>query len=100
VNCLDSSFLIDLLQDGADHHPGAVEYLEANQHRSFSAATVTFVEIYRYLAWECGPEGVADTEVALDWVQPAPLTCAAAKEAAVIDAELKAAGERLASWMF
>lgn len=92
---LDSSFLVDLLQPKYDHHEDAVEYLNADSGGAFGAPTPVLYEIYRHAAWAGGQNQLEETTEALDWVDPVPFTEPAARESALIRAELMAEGNAI-----
>lgn len=84
----DTTFLVDYL-DGDDE---AGEYLAEIQQRVFFAPTLALFEVYRGAGRSAGPEGIETVAESLDWVEPLPLTNAAALEAAEIEEELLDAG--------
>lgn len=92
---LDSSFLVDLLQPKYDHHENAVEYLNTHSSGAFGAPTPVLYEVYRHAAWAGGRDQLEETVEALDWVDPVPFTDLAAREAALIRAELMADGNAI-----
>ncbi|WP_049915698.1 PIN domain-containing protein [Natrialba taiwanensis] len=92
VNYLDSSALIDFLDPDADHHDAARSFVESRSGQSWFAPTLVLYEIYRHRARQAGPEGVAELAADFEWIDPVPLTHDRAREAALIDAELMAAG--------
>jgi predicted nucleic acid-binding protein len=87
MHCLDTNTLIDYLE-GEDT---IGEFLISHQ-QPFFAATVSLHEVFVGAARLRGDDGVADVQHDLDWVQPLELTAEGAAEAAIIDAELQAAG--------
>ncbi|WP_132057181.1 type II toxin-antitoxin system VapC family toxin [Halorussus amylolyticus] len=80
----DTSFLVDYL-DGAD---AASEFLTAHEDKPFFAPTLALFEVYRGAARTGGREQVERVATGLDWVEPLPSTDAAAREAALVEAEL------------
>jgi len=86
--CLDSSFLVDYLE-GVE---ATRSFLSDNEHRPFFAPTVVLYELYRGAARSSGPETVGDLAADLDWLQPLPFDEATAREAAHVEAELRADG--------
>jgi len=88
---LDTSFLLDYL-DGV---PAVAEYLGTNADKPFFAPSLALLEVYRGAARTDGRDGVDRAASSLDWVDPLPLTEPAAREAALVEAELLDAGERI-----
>ena len=88
---LDTSFLLDYL-DGA---PAAAAYLRENADKPFFAPSLALFEVYRGAARTDGREGIDRTASGLDWIEPLPLTEPAAREAALVEAELLDAGDRV-----
>jgi predicted nucleic acid-binding protein len=88
---LDTSFLLDYL-DGA---AAAADYLGANADKPFFAPSLALFEVYRGAARADGRAGMDRAASGLDWVDPLPLTEPAAREAAVVEAELLDAGDRI-----
>lgn len=95
MNCLDSSFLLDLADADREHHDAATVWLEGHRDEPLFAPTFVLYEVLRGVARALGPEAVEDEAAALQWLEPLPLTTAAAMEAARIDGELYAAGEQV-----
>ena len=92
VHCLDSSFILDYL-DGDDDGRAAVEsFLQANENRVFVAPAYVLFEAYAGAAYLDGRAGVDRMASDLEWIEPVPFTERHAREAAVIDAELKVDG--------
>ncbi|PSP89619.1 VapC toxin family PIN domain ribonuclease [Halobacteriales archaeon QS_4_69_34] len=91
---LDGSYLIDYLTG----RPGAEAFLDTRDHEPFGTPTPALYEAYRGAALSAGPETVADLGERLDWVTPQPLTEAAAREAAVVEATLVDRGEAIAKF--
>jgi predicted nucleic acid-binding protein len=87
----DTNFLLDYL----DGEAAAADFLEAHEDKPFFAPSLTLFEVYRGAARADGPEGLEQVVSGLDWVEPLPLTDAAAREAALVEAELLDAGERI-----
>lgn len=81
---LDTSFLVDYL-DGVD---ATREFLEANEDKPFFAPTLALFEVYRGGGRTSGEGGIERVASALDWVDSLPMTEAAAREAALVEAEL------------
>lgn len=88
---LDTSFLLDYL-DGVD---SAAAYLDGRRDRPFFAPSLVLFEVYRGAARSNGPEGIEQVADALGWVDPLPLDEPAVREAALVEAELLDAGERI-----
>lgn len=88
---LDTSFLLDYL-DGVE---AAAAYLEGRTDKPFVAPSLALFEVYRGAARTDGREGLERVASALDWVKPLPLSDPAAREAALVEAELVATGERI-----
>lgn len=87
MNCLDTSTLIGYLE--GEEAAGA--FLETSQ-RPYFAPTVVLYEVFVGAARLRGSDGVEDAREDLDWLEPLPLTVDGAGEAALVDAELRAAG--------
>lgn len=87
----DTSFLLDYL-DGVE---ATVEYLADHEEKPFFAPSLALFEAYRGAARTGGREQIERVVSALDWAEPLPLGDAAAQEAALIEAELLDAGERV-----
>lgn len=88
---LDATFLVDYL-DGVD---ATREFLECHEDRPFFAPATVLFEVYRGSARVAGRDGVERAAAALDWVEPLPTTDASAREAALVEAELLDAGNRI-----
>lgn len=87
----DTSFLLDYL-DGVE---ATAEYLADHEEKPFFAPSLALFEAYRGAARTGGREQIERVVSALDWAEPLPLGDAAAQEAALIEAELLDAGERV-----
>jgi len=87
----DTSFLLDYL-DGVE---ATAEFLAGHEEKPFFAPSLALFEVYRGAARTGGSEGIERVASALEWAEPLPLEDAAAKEAALIEAELLDAGERV-----
>jgi tRNA(fMet)-specific endonuclease VapC len=87
----DTSFLLDYL----DGDTAAAEFLGVHEDKPFFAPSLVLFEVYRGAARVEGQAGVEQVVSSLDWVEPLPLTDAAAREAALVEAELLDAGERV-----
>lgn len=88
---LDASFLVDYL-DGTD---AVREFLDEYGDRPLFAPTLALFEVYRGGVHTGGAASVERVVSALEWVEPLPLTAAAAREAALVEAELRDAGESI-----
>lgn len=86
---LDTSFLMDYL----DGREAARVFLEGNEGKPYFAPTLVLFEVLRGGARSGGTDGIERVGSSLDWVEPLPLTAAAAREAALVEAELLDAGE-------
>jgi predicted nucleic acid-binding protein len=87
----DTSFLLDYL-DGVDD---TAAYLEAHEDAPLFAPSLVLFEVYRGVVRTGGRDEIDRVTSALDWVEPLPLSNAAAKEAALVEAELLDSGERI-----
>lgn len=85
----DTSFLLDYL-DGV---PATREFLDAREDSPFFAPSLCLFEVYRGGARTGGPERVETVASSLDWIEPLELTDGAAREAALVEAELLDSGE-------
>lgn len=92
MNCLDSNALVDFLDPTTEHHDDARSFVQDRPSRAWFAPAVVIYEIYRYRARQAGPDGLSELESSLEWLDTLALTYDAAREAALIDAELLAAG--------
>lgn len=87
----DTCFLLDYL-DGVDD---AAAYLEAHEDKPFFAPSLALFEVYRGAARTDGRDGIDRVADALDWIEPVPMTEPAVREAALVEAELLDAGDRI-----
>lgn len=87
----DTSFLLDYL-DGVDD---TAAYLEAHEDAPLFAPSLVLFEVYRGVVRTGGRDEIDRVTSALDWVEPLSLSNAAAKEAALVEAELLDSGERI-----
>lgn len=87
----DTSFLLDYLDGVA----ATATYLEDHEDKPFFAPSLVLFEVYRGAARTGGREHVAQATDSLDWIDPLPLDAPAAREAALIEAELIEHGERI-----
>jgi tRNA(fMet)-specific endonuclease VapC len=88
---LDTSYLLDYL-DGVE---AARAYLADNRDAPFHAPGLSLFEVYSGAARSGGHEALSRAADSLEWVEPLPLTDAAAREAAMVEAELLDDGERI-----
>ena len=93
VYCPDSSFLLDYLDEDRLAAADAKAFLEAHAAREYRIPAVVFFKVLRGGARLRGPAGVADLVEQLAWADRLPLTPAGAREAALIDGELKDTGD-------
>jgi len=91
VIAFDTTFLLDYL-DGDDD---AEAFLGAHPDKPFFAPSLATFEVYRGAARTGGREQVERVADGLDWVEPLPVTDAAVREAALVEAELLDAGNRI-----
>ena len=87
MNCLDSSLLSDYLRSESAGHERAVAVIEGYDG-TWYAPTPVLWEMLRYGAQADRQDGVARTASALDWLEALPVSTAAVREAALIEAEL------------
>ena len=87
---VDSSALVDFLDPETDHHDDVRTFIEDRPTQPWFSPRIVLFEVYQYRARQAGRDGVTDLAEQLDWLDPLEFTEAAAREAAVIDAELMA----------
>ncbi len=87
MRALDNSVLSDYLRSSSPCHEQAAEVIEAYRG-TWYAPTPVLWEALRYSAQTQRREGVTRTVTALDWLAPLPVTGDAAREAALVEAEL------------
>lgn len=87
----DTSFLLDYL-DGVEE---TADYLDEHEDKPFFAPALCLFEVYRGAARVGGETQVERVMSGLAWLQPLPLNQAAAKEAALIEAELRDEGQQV-----
>lgn len=90
--CPDTSFLLDYLDADRSASADAKAFLETNDDAEYAIPAVAYFEVLRGGARLRGAAGVADLVEQLAWADRLPLTPAAAREAALVDGELKEAG--------
>ena len=88
--CNDFQWLLYL--DGVQ---ATADFLQERQGKPFFVPTVAPFEVYRGAARADGNAGVERVASGLDWADPLALTEPAIREAALIEAELLDAGERV-----
>ncbi|WP_244605262.1 PIN domain-containing protein [Halorussus halobius] len=82
-------------RDYLDGDDDAEAFLDAHADRPFFAPTLALFEVYRGAARTGGREQVERVADGLDWLEPLPLTDATVREAALVEAELLDAGDRI-----
>lgn len=87
----DTAFLLDYLE-GVD---AAAEFLRNHEDKPFFAPTLALFEVYRGAAQAGGRDRLDVVIDGLNWLEPLPLTEPAVREAALIEADLLATGERI-----
>ena len=87
----DTRFLLDYL-GGVD---AAAAFLQDHEDKPFFAPSLALFEVYRGAARTGGRDRLEQVASGLDWVEPLPLTDPAAREAALVEAELLDAGDRI-----
>ena len=97
MNCLDSTFLVDLLDQNRRAHADARAWLAANRDVPLYASTFVLWEVLRGASRLDGVDAVEPLSRELDWLEPLPFTRPAAVEAAIIEAELREAGEEISA---
>lgn len=85
---LETTFLVDYL-DGVDR---AGRFLDEHGDEPFFTATLALFEVYRGSARIGGRARTERLAEGLDWITPLSFTEGAAREAAVVEAELLEAG--------
>lgn len=87
----DTTFLLDYL----DAEEATAGFLEENEQKPFFAPALVLFEVYRGAARTGGREQLETVADSIDWIEPLPFDDPAAKEAALIEAELLNNGERV-----
>ena len=95
--CLDSTFLVDLLDPNRRDHDAARSWLAANRDVPLYAPTFVFWEVLRGAARLDGVSAIEPLSIELDWLEWLPFTRPAAVEAAVIEAELRESGDEISA---
>jgi tRNA(fMet)-specific endonuclease VapC len=95
VYCPDSSFLLDYLDEDRPASADAKAYLEAHADHEYHIPAVAYFEVLRGGARLRGAAGVTDLVEQLEWADRLPLTPAGTRESALIDGELKSAGNEI-----
>jgi tRNA(fMet)-specific endonuclease VapC len=98
VRFLDSSALIDALDPRAEHHDQARSAIEESPVQTWATPTIVLYELYRNRARAAGPDGVSELAERIEWVEPVNFTESAARESALIRAELMAEGDMINEW--
>ena len=88
MNCLDSSYLIDYLEG----HDGAKTWLQSNEEGPLATTTIALYETYRGVLWSQSSMTMDNVFEAFDWATVLPFNEAAAREAALIQRELRENG--------
>ncbi|KYH25008.1 tRNA(fMet)-specific endonuclease VapC [Halalkalicoccus paucihalophilus] len=87
MRCLDNSVLSDYLRSDNPRHEQAATVIESYDGAWYLPIPVLW-EALRYGAQASRKPGVTETEAALNWADPLPVTAGAVTEAAMIEAEL------------
>ena len=95
MNCLDSTYLIDLLDPDRDRHDAARRWMAVHDDEPTFAPTFAVWDVLRGAGQLDGVEGVNALQSDLEWLYPLPFSLAAAFETAVIEAECRNAGATL-----
>lgn len=95
--CLDTTFLIDLLDGNREDHESARAWLAANRDIPLYTSTFALWEVLRGTARLDGAGAVEPLAAELDWLETLPFTRAAAIDAASIEAELRETGEEISA---
>lgn len=85
---LDATYLVDYL-DGVDD---ALAFLDDRGSAPLHAPTLALYEVERGALRAGGRDALDAAVEALDWVEPLPLTASAAREAALVEHELREDG--------
>lgn len=93
--CPDSSFLLDYLDEDRPASADAKAFLEAHIDHEYRIPAIAYFEVLRGGARLRGTAGVTDLVAQLDWAGRLPFTPAGAREAALVDGELKSAGDEI-----
>lgn len=94
---LDTSLLVDFLDADRDRHGAARRIVSDRRERgsAFAVPAPVLYELYRGAAAADGADGVKRMESDLAWTTPVDQTAAAAREAALIYAALRAEGRMI-----
>ncbi|WP_162994076.1 PIN domain-containing protein [Halalkalicoccus subterraneus] len=84
---MDNSVLSDYLRSDNPHHEQAADVIESYDGAWYLPTPVLW-EALRYGAQASRKPGVTETEAALNWADPLPVTAGAVTETAMIEAEL------------
>lgn len=91
MKVLDTTFLVDYL-DGVD---ATAAFLASHEDAPLFAPALSLFEVYRGAARTGGRDQLERAIDALDWVDTLPLNEPAAREAALVEADLLDAGNRV-----
>lgn len=97
MNCLDSTFLIDFLDDDRSQHERARNWMADHEAEPMYAPTVVRWELLRGATRLDGVDGIERLSTELTWLQSVPLTAAAATDAARIEAGLRSRGDEISA---
>ena len=97
MNCLDSTFLVDLLDPNRRDHDATRSWLAANRDVPIYAPTFVLWEVLRDAARLDGLAAVEPLSVELGRLEPLPFSRPAANEAAAIEAELREQGNEISA---
>lgn len=95
--CLDSSFLVDVLDPNRRHHVEAQSWLASNRDTPVYTSTHSLWEVISGGARLDGVAAVEPLASELDWVEWLPFTAADAVETAAIEAELRETGDEISA---
>lgn len=90
MKLLETSYLVDYEKQ----RESARAYYDANRHEAFGASTVSMFELAFGVVWD-GQDDLDALRDSLQWVEFLDFSVADAIEAATIQAELQAEGERI-----
>ena len=95
--CLDSSFLIDVLDSNRQHHLDAQSWLASNRDVPVYTSAHCLWAVLRGAARRDGVRAVEPLARELEWVEGLPFTTAEAVESAAIEAELRETGDEISA---
>jgi predicted nucleic acid-binding protein len=90
MKALDTSFLVDYFAEPPQGAAG--RWLAEHEDDPLGTPTLCLNEVYRGATIADGADTVEDLARGLEWAEPLPFTEASAREAAVVEGELQAAG--------